>query len=233
MAARQLAASAKNLVIVRQRESATETRVTETEKRTETRTEIRTEIGTATVTGKGKGTATETATVTMTVTVIATVNANATVIVRGTEIVTVTATAIVRGSETVALGTTEGMTTTHDGHRVTTVAIVTEIGRVTHHETVVTETEISMLREGQVRERTIGNGVQEGTGRTTEAAMMSRERSARQRTTSEARKCVRFSFSHASHSIPDVHLQRARYDAEAPSHKDRKSRAETPEEGEI
>ena len=64
MAAQQLAASAKNLVTVRQRESATEMRVTETEKRTGTRTEI----------AKGKGTGTEI----MTVTVIGTVNATAT-----------------------------------------------------------------------------------------------------------------------------------------------------------
>jgi len=187
MEARPLAASAKNLATVRQRESATGIRVTETE--TEKRTRTRTEIATVTANGKGTGTGTEIMT--------ATVNANATVIVIGTENVTAT----VRGSETVAPGTTVTM---HDGHRVTTVAIVNGIGRATHHETVVTETVIGMGHEGQVRERTTGNGVQEGTETTTEAAKMSRERGTRQRTRSEVRKCVEFSLSQASLKISDA-----------------------------
>jgi hypothetical protein len=217
MEARPLAASAKKLAIVRQRESATGIRVTGTEKRTKTKTEI----AIATANGKGTGTGTE----------IMTVTANATVIVRGTENVTATVTAIVRGSETVAPGTTVTM---HDGHRVTTVAIGNGIGRATHHETVVTETVIGMEHEGQVRERTTGNGVQEGTETMTEAAKMSRERSARERTRSEVRKCVEFSLSQASPSkFLTLHVQRAKYDTEAPLPKDRKGRAETPEEGEI
>jgi hypothetical protein len=179
MEAQPLAASAKNLATVRRRESATGIRVTETE--TEKRTRTRTEIATA----NGKGTATGTEIMTATATVIGTENVT----------VTVTATAIVRGSETVAPGTTVTM---HDGHRVTTVAIVNGIGRATHHETVVTETEIGTEHEGQVRDGTTRNGVQEGTETTTEAAKMSRERSARQRMRSEVRKCVEFSFSQAS-----------------------------------
>lgn len=83
----------------------------------------------------------------MTVTVIAIATVN------GTKNVTATATA--RRREPVAPGTT-GMTMMHDGHRVTTV---NEIWRVTLQRTVVTETEIDMLHEDQVRERTTGNGV--------------------------------------------------------------------------
>jgi hypothetical protein len=166
--------------------------------------------------------------------VTVTVIANATVIVIGTKNEIATVTATVRGSETVAPGTIVGMTTMHDGHRVTTVAIVNGIGRATHHETVVTETEIGMEHEGQVRERMTRNGVQEETETMTEAATMSRERGARQRTTSAVRKCVGFSFSQASLSENlTLHVQRVKYDTEAPPPKDRKSRAETPEEGEI
>ena len=230
MEARPLAASAKNLATVRQRESATGICVTETEKRTETRTEIATATVTANEKGKGTGTGTKIGTKIMTVTVIATV------IGIGTENETVIATAIVRGSETVAPGTIVDMRTMHDGHRVTTVATVNGIGRATRHETVVTETVIGMEHEEQVRERTTGNGVQEGTQMTTEAATRSRERGARQRTTSEVRKCVEFSFPQASLSnFLTLHVQRAKYDTEAPPPppKDRKGRAETPEEGEI
>jgi hypothetical protein len=190
MVARRLAASAKNLVTVnvKQTESATGILVTETG------TGIG--IGTGIGTGTGTGTATVTATT-------ATANGKGT----GTEIMTVTVTeiaaatvsgienvsAIVRRIETVAPGTT-GTTTTHDGHRVTMDVIVNEIEKVTRRGTVVTETEteIDMLHEDQVRERTTGNGVQEGTKKT-EEAMMTLERSERQKTKSEVRKCVVFS----------------------------------------
>jgi hypothetical protein len=171
MVPRRLAASAKNLT-VRQTESATGIHVTETERRRG--------IGTATVTtatanGKGRGTGTEIMTVTVTGIATAAVNGE-------------NVTAIVRRRETVGPGTT-GMMTTHDGHRVTTDANVNGIGRVTRRGTVVTETEIGMLHEDQVREKRIGNGVQEGMGRKTEEARMSLERGERQRTMSEVRKC--------------------------------------------
>lgn len=159
--ARRLAASAKNLVTVRQTESATGTHVTEIEKGTETRT--KTGIATATVT-IANGTGTEIMTVTVTGIATATVN--------GTENETATVTAIVRRTDPVAPGTT-GMMMRHDGHRVTTDAIVNGIGRVTRRGTVVTETEIGILHEDQVREKMTGNGVQEGTRRKTEEATMS------------------------------------------------------------
>lgn len=183
MVPRRLAASAKNLT-VRQTESATGTLVTETERRTGiggtgTATVI---VTTATATGKGKETGTEIMTVTVT--------GIATAAVNGTENVT----AIVRRKETVAPGTT-GMTTTHDGHRVTTDAIVNGVGRVTRRGTVVTETGIGMVHEDQVREGRTGNGVQEGTERKTEEATMSPERNERRRMRSEVRKCDAFSYS--------------------------------------
>lgn len=197
MVVRQLAASAKNLVTARQRESATRIRETETEKGTR----IRTGIATATANEKrietGTGTGTE---ITMSVIATATVIVIVTAIGKGNEngiatvTVTVTATATVKGRETVALGTTVGMTTTHDGHRVTMAAIVNGIGRATRPENVVTETEISMPHEDQVQERKTENGVQEGMGRMTEAATMSHERSVRRRAMSVVRKCVAFSF---------------------------------------
>lgn len=173
MGPRQLAASAKNLVTVRQTASATGTHVTEIERGT----------GIATVTtATANGTGTEIMTVTVTAT--ATVN--------GTEIVTAIVTAIVRRRELVAPGTT-GMTMTHGGHRVTTDAIVNGIWRVTRQGSVVTETVIDMLREEQVRERKTRNGVQEGTMRKTEkATMMTLGRSERQKTMSEVRKWVAF-----------------------------------------
>jgi hypothetical protein len=162
---------------VRQTESATGTLVTETERRTGiggtgTATVI---VTTATATGTGKETGTEIMTVTVT--------GIATAAVNGTENVT----AIVRRKETVAPGTT-GMTTTHDGHRVTTDAIVNGVGRVTRRGTVVTETGIGMVHEDQVREGRTGNGVQEGTERKTEEATMSPERNERRRMRSEVRK---------------------------------------------
>ena len=211
MEPRRLAASAKNLVIVRQTESAIGTHVTEIG------TETETEIGTATVTtANGTGTKTMTATVTG--------------IATGTENVTAT----VRRREPVAPGTT-GMTMTHDGHRVTTDAIVNGIGRVTRRGTVVTETVIGMLHEDQVRERMTGSGAQEGTKRKTEKATMTLGRSERRKTMSEVRKWVTFSclnqslkFSNAVHRGQDTmekpfqprtervvlkHRRRERYDA--------------------
>jgi hypothetical protein len=170
--ARRPAASAKNRVTVRQTESATGTHVIETER------------GTATVTtGTANGTGTKIMTVT--VTVIATVN--------GTE----NETGIVRRREPVAPGTT-GMTMTHGGHRVTTDVIVNGIWRVTRRGTVVTETEIGMLHEEQVRERKTGNGVLEGTMRKTEKATMTLGRSEKQKAMSEVRKWVTFSYLNQS-----------------------------------
>jgi len=187
MVAQQLAVSAKNLVTVRQRESATGIRATETEKRTE--------IATATVTAYGNGTETGTGIVivkespeigTEIMIVTGIVTATATVIGIGTESETATVIGIVRKREGVAPGTIVGMMTRHDGRRVTTVAIVNGIGKVTRHETVVTETAIGMPRKDQARKGRTGNGVQEGTMKT-EAAAMSHERS-RSRTMSEVRK---------------------------------------------
>jgi hypothetical protein len=179
--ARRLAASAKNLVTVRQTESATGTHVTEIERGTGTRTGTGIATATATVT-TANGTGTEIMTVTVTAT--ATVN--------GTGNETATVTAIVRRREPVAPGTT-GMMMTHDGHRVTTDAIVNGIWRVTRRRTVVTETVIDMLHEDQVRERMTGNGVQEETRRKTEKATMTLGRGERQKTMSEVRKWVAFS----------------------------------------
>jgi hypothetical protein len=174
---RRLAASAKNLVTVRQTESATGTHGTEIERGT----------GTATVTtANANGTGTEIMTVT--VTAIATVN--------GTE----NETAIVRRRDPVAPGTT-GMTMTHDGHRVITDAIVNGIGKVTHRRTVVTETVIGMLHEEQVRGRMTGNGVQEKTMRKTEKATMTLERSERQKMMNEVRKWVAFSCLNLNQSL--------------------------------
>ena len=164
---------------MKQTETATGSHVTEIERGTETETET----GTATVTiATANGTGTEIMTVT--VTAIATGT--------GTENETATVTATVRRREPVALGTT-GMTMTHDGHRVTTDAIVNGIGRVTRRGTVVTETVIGMLHE-QVREGMTGNGVQEGTKRKTEKATMTLGRSEKQKTMSEVRKWVVFSY---------------------------------------
>jgi len=224
MADRQPAASAKNLVTVRRRESATGIRVRE--KRTGTVTGIVT--GNENGNGKRTETGTGTGTEIMTVNVIATANVTVTVI--GTE----NETAIVRGSEIVALGTIVGMTTTPDDHRVITVVTVNGIGKVTPRETVVTETVIGMRHERQVRKGRTRNDVRERMRRKTEAATMNHERSAKQRTRSEVRKCVRFKVLNQSpQNFSDAHAQRARYDTEAPPPKDRKSRAETPEEGEI
>ena len=157
---------------MRQTETAIGTHATEIETGTETETETET-VTTATANGTG------TEIMTVTVTGIAT----------GTATENVTGTATVRRREPVAPGTT-GMTMTHDGHRVTTDAIVNEIGRVTRRGTVVTETVIGMLHEDQVREGMTGNGVQEGTKRKTEKATMTLGRSERQKTTSEVRKWV-------------------------------------------
>jgi hypothetical protein len=206
--ARRLAGSAKNLVTVRQTKtkSATGTHVTE----------IETGRGTVT-TANGIGTE------------IMTVTAIAIATVNGTE--NVIETAIARRKEPVAPGTT-GMTMTHDGHRVTTDAIVNGIWRVTHRRTVVTETEIVMLHEDQVRERTTGSGVQERTKRKTEKVTMTLGRSERQKAMSEVRKWVVFSCLNQS-QFSKRGAQRPKYDAEAVPAKDRKGRAETPEEGEI
>jgi hypothetical protein len=156
--------------------------VTETERRRGTGTRSATVIATtATATEKGKGTGTEIMTVTVTGTGIATAAVN------GENV-----TAIVRRRETVVRGTT-GTMTTRDGHRVSTDGIVNGTGRMTRRGTVVTETEIGMLHEDQVREKRTGSGVQEEMGRKTEKATMSLERSERQRAMSEARKCVAFS----------------------------------------
>jgi hypothetical protein len=199
MVARQLAASVKNLAIVRQRESATGIRVIE--KRTRTRTGIATVKGKKTGTASGNGTEIMTATVTVIVIATATVIVNVIGRENGTATATVTVTATVIGSETVAPGTTVGMMTTRDGHRVTTVVIVNGIGRVTPREIVVTETVIGMPHEGQARR----SGVQGGRLRKTEAATMSRERSARRRTMNEVRKCVGFSFLSQSLKLSNAH----------------------------
>jgi hypothetical protein len=181
--ARRLAASAKNLVTVRQTESATGTHVTERGTGTGT--------GTATVTtATANGTGTEIMTVTVTA------NGTKSETVNGTK----NETAIVRRREPVAPGTT-GMTMTHDGHRVTTDAIVNGIWRVTRRGTVVTETEIDMLHEDQVRERMTGNGVQEGTRRKTEKATKTLGRGERQKMMSEVRKWVAFSCRNQSLSF--------------------------------
>lgn len=183
MGARRLAASAKSLVTVRQTESVTGTHVTEIEKGTGTRT--KTGIATATVTiVNGTGTEIMTVTVTGIATATATVN--------GTESETATVTAIVRRRDPVAPGTT-GMMMRHDGHRVTTDAIVNGTGRVTRRGTVVTETVIGMQHEDQVREKMTRNGVQEGTRRKTEEATMSLGRGEREKMMSEVRKWVAFS----------------------------------------
>jgi hypothetical protein len=98
--ARRLAASAKNLVIVSQTESAIGIHVTEIERGRGTKTET----GTATVTtATAKGTGTEIMTVIATASVNGTENETA---------ITANVTAIVRRRETVAPGTT-GMTMTH------------------------------------------------------------------------------------------------------------------------
>jgi hypothetical protein len=189
--ARRLAASAKSLVTVRRTETATGTHVTEIERGTGTET--------ATVT-TANGTGTEIMTVTVTV------NGTKSETVNGTK----NETAIVRRREPVAPGTT-GMTMTHDGHRVTTDAIVNGIWRVTHRGIVVTETVIGMLHEDQVRERMTGNGVQEGTRRKTEKATKTLGRGERQKMMSEVRKWVAFScrnrslsFSNAVHRGQDT-----------------------------
>jgi hypothetical protein len=181
MVDQQPAASAKNLVTVRRRESATGNRVTGTEKRTG----IVTANGNGTGKRKRKKIEIETTEI-MTVTVIATATATVTVI--GTE----NETATVRGSEIVALGTIVGMTTPPGGHRVIMVVTVNGIGKVTPRETVVTETEIGMRHERQVRKGRTRNDVQEGMERKTEAAKMNLEKGAKQRTKSEVRKCVEF-----------------------------------------
>jgi hypothetical protein len=171
--ARRLAASAKNLVTARQTKSATRTHGTKIERGTGT--------GIATVTtATANGTGTEIMTVTVTVTATVNGTENETAIVRR------------RRREPVAPGTT-GMTMTHDGHRVTTDAIVNGIGRVTRRRTVVTVTVIGMLHEEQVRGRMTGNGVREGTRRKTEKATMTLGRRERQKTMSEVRKCVQLS----------------------------------------
>jgi hypothetical protein len=188
MVDRQPAASAKNLVTVRRRESATRNRVTETEKRTG----IVTANGNETGNGKRKGTETGTETGTGTgTTEIMTVTVIATATVIGTENETVT----VRGSEIVALGTIVGMMTTPGDRRVIMVVTVNGIGKETPRETVVTETGIGMRHERPVREGRTRSDVQEGMGRKTEAVTMNHERSAKQRTKSEVRKCVGFKFS--------------------------------------
>jgi hypothetical protein len=152
---------------VRQTKSATGTHVTKIERGTG-----RGIVTVTTATANGTGTEI----MTVTVTAIATVNG----------------TVIARRREPVAPGTT-GMTMTHDGHRVTTDAIVNGIWRVTHRRTAVTETGIGMLHEDQVRERTTGNGVQEGTRRKTEKVTMTLGRSGRQKAMNEVRKWVVFS----------------------------------------
>jgi hypothetical protein len=217
--ARQLAASGKNLT-VSQTESATGIHVIETERKRGRGRESAT-MTTATATANGKGKGTEIMTVTVT--------GIATAAVNGTENVTAAA---VRRKETVVPGTT-GMMTTRDGHRVSTDAIVNGTGRMTRRGTVVTETEIGMLHEDQVRNERTGSGVQERTERKTEKATMNLERSERQRAMSEVRKCVVFSCLRQTLSFYNACAQRARYDTEAPPAKDRKGRAETPEEGEI
>jgi hypothetical protein len=220
MVPRQLAASAKSL-IVSQTENATGIYVTETKRRRGIGTGSATVIATTAIAiattaianEKGTGTGTKTMTV--------------------TGIATVAVTGIVRRRETVVLGTT-GTMTTRDGHRVSTDAIVNGTGRMTRRGTVVTETENGMQHEDQVRGKRTGSGVREEMGRKTEKVTMSLERSERQRAMSEARKCVAFScLSQSLSFFYNACAQRARYDTEASPAKDRKSRAETPEEGEI
>jgi len=207
MVDRQPAASAKNLVTVRRRESATGNRVTETEKRTG--------IVTANGNGNGKRKRKRTGTGTteiMTVTVIATATATVTVI--GTE----NETATVRGNEIVALGTIVGMTTTPDGHPVIMVVTVNGIGKVTPRETVVTETGTGMRHERQVQKGRTRNDVQEGMGRKTEAATMNLEKSAKQRTKSEVKKGQDTTQRHLhprtrTARVGRKHQRRERYDS--------------------
>jgi hypothetical protein len=239
MGPRQLVASARNLVIVRLRRNATGIRVTE--KETETGTGTRTGIATVTVTanananGRERKTGTETMTAIVTVTVIATETGTETETgsERESESVTATATviAIVKRTETVVPGTTVGMTTTHDGHRVTMAAIANGIGRVTRRETVVTEIVTGMRHEEQVRDGRTENGALGETERKIQVATTSRARSERLRPMSEVR---RYAFSIIMFVFSNTHSQRVKYDTEAPSPtKDRSRRAETPEEGEI
>jgi hypothetical protein len=210
MEAQQLVASARNLVIVRPRRNvrrnakknatriATRIYVTEKETRKGKRKKIKTGIATVIVTVNGN--ARETGTKTMIVTVIAIATATATEKEKetkiGSERETETATVIVKRTETVVPGTTVGMTTTHDGHPVTTVAIANVIGIVTHREIVGTESVIVIRHEDQVRDERIENDAVGGTKKT-EVAMTSLARDERLRPMSEVRRyavyCIQFS----------------------------------------
>jgi len=188
MVARQLVASARNLVIVRPTRNATRnatriyvTRIYVTEK--ETRKGIKTGIATVTVTGSGN--ARETGTETMIAIATATEKEKETETEIGSE--RETATAIVKRTETVVPGITVDMTTTHGGHRVTTVVIANVIGIVIHREIAETESVIDTRHEDQVRDGKIENGAAGGTKRK-EVAMTSRARNERPRPMSEVRR---------------------------------------------
>jgi hypothetical protein len=180
---RRLVASARSLATARPRKSATGTRENETEIKIKIKKGIA--IGTGTETETGKRTETEimtTATGTGTEIGIETVNVNATVIVT----VTATATAIARRTETVGLGTTAG--TKMVVQRATTD--VTANGKVTRHETVVTEIEIDTRHGYQVLDGMTGNDAPGRRRKIVVAAMTSHGTSGRQKMRSEARKCV-------------------------------------------
>src|SRR6266702_4157870 len=146
------------------------------------------------------------------------------------ETVTGTATVIATRTETAVPGTTAGMKIV--AQRATTDVSANGTGKVTRHETVVTEIEIDTRDGDQVLEGKTGKDVP-GRRRKSVAAMTNHERRGRQKLRSEARKCVKF-YERESVNLFLIltRSQRARYDTEAPS-KDRSRRAETPEEGEI
>src|SRR6266702_62044 len=203
---RRLVASARSLATARSRKSATGTRENENEN------EIRKGIAIETGTGTGTETRTETRKRTE------------------TGIVTVIATVIATRTETAVPGTTAGMKIV--AQRATTDVSANGTGKVTRHETVVTEIEIDTRDGDQVLEGKTGKDVP-GRRRKIVAAMTNHERRGRQKLRSEARKCVKF-YEQESVNLFLIltRSQRARYDTEAPS-KDRSRRAETPEEGEI
>src|SRR6266702_1429485 len=219
---RRLVASARSLATARSRKSATGTRENENEN------EIR--KGIAIETGTGTGTETRTETRKRTETGIMTENATETVIVIVIVTVTVIATVIATRTETAVPGTTAGMKIV--AQRATTDVSANGTGKVTRHETVVTEIEIDTRDGDQVLEGKTGKDVP-GRRRKSVAAMTNHERRGRQKLRSEARKCVKF-YEQESVNLFLIltRSQRARYDTEAPS-KDRSRRAETPEEGEI
>ena len=175
---------------VKSRKSATGTCENETEIRKGNA--IVTVTATATAIEKGKKTetvimtetATGTAIGTETATETANENANATVIVT----VTVIAKGIATRTETAVLGTTVG---TKMAARATTDVTANGTGKVTHHETVVTETEIDTRHGYQALDGRIGNDAS-GRRRKIVAVMTNHETSGSQKMRSELRKCATY-----------------------------------------